>query len=115
MAHFAEIDENNKVLRVLVISNEFEKEGEKYLSKTLKLGGRWIQTSYNNNLRGKFAGAGDIYLEEFDRFIPPSPYPSWTLDADFAWQPPKKYPEDGKMYKWDEANLEWILNETLAE
>lgn len=70
MAHFAEIDENNTVLRVLVVPNEFESKGEKYLSKDLGLAGRWIQTSYNANIRGKFAGIGDIYNEELDVFEP---------------------------------------------
>lgn len=69
MAHFAEIDKDNKVIRVLVVSNDYEKDGEKYLSKTLGLGGRWIQTSYNANFRGKFAGVGDTYSEELDEFI----------------------------------------------
>lgn len=70
MAHFAEIDENNSVLRVLVVPDDFEKDGQKYLSKTLGLGGTWIQTSYNAKIRGKFAGIGDIYNAELDIFEP---------------------------------------------
>lgn len=69
MAHFAEIDKENKVIRVLVIDNAFEKDGEKYLSKTLGLGGKWIQTSYNGNIRGKYAGIGDTYDPLNDVFI----------------------------------------------
>jgi hypothetical protein len=68
MAHFAEIDKENKVVRVLLIPDEFEKTGDKYLSKTLGLGGKWIQTSYNSKIREKFAGIGDTYNEELDVF-----------------------------------------------
>lgn len=71
MAHFAEIDENNKVIRVLVVDNEFENEGEDYLANQLGLGGRWIQTSYNAKFRGKFAGIGDVYDVKKDMFISP--------------------------------------------
>lgn len=69
MAHFAEIDDNNFVVRVLVVPDEQELRGEKYLSEDLKLGGRWIQTSYNHKIRGKFAGIGDFYDEGLDIFI----------------------------------------------
>lgn len=67
MAHFAEI-ENGKVVRVLVVANEFEAQGQDYLANQLGLGGTWIQTSYNGNIRGKFAGIGDIYDEATDTF-----------------------------------------------
>ena len=69
MAHFAEIDENNIVLRVLVVANEQEHRGQEFLAQDLGLGGTWIQTSYNNNFRGKFAGIGDFYDSEKDIFI----------------------------------------------
>jgi len=71
MAHFAEIDSNNTVLRVLVIPNEVEERGQDYLAKDLNLGGTWIQTSYNANIRGKYAAIGDIYDKEADVFISP--------------------------------------------
>ena len=75
MAHFAEIDSENKVLRVLVVPNNQEHRGQEYLANDLNLGGRWIQTSYNGKIRGKFAGVGDIYDEKTDSFIPaPLPY-----------------------------------------
>jgi len=74
MAHFAEIDENNIVVRVLVVPDKFESDGENYLANQLGLGGRWIQTSYNNKIRGKFAGLGDSYDETNDVFVAtPSP------------------------------------------
>lgn len=71
MAHFAEIDENNVVLRVLVVDNEHEDNGQHFLAETLGLGGTWKQTSYNASMRGKFAGVGDIYDPELDEFITP--------------------------------------------
>ena len=69
MAHFAEIDKDGNVLRVVVVDNEHEKRGQTYLAKDLGLGGDWIQTSYNHKFRGKFAGIGDIYDKENDIFI----------------------------------------------
>jgi hypothetical protein len=61
MAHFAEIDSNNKVLRVLVVDNSQESRGQDFLANDLGLGGTWIQTSYNANFGGKFAGTGDTW------------------------------------------------------
>lgn len=71
MAHFAEVDENNKVLRVLVVDNSLEDVGQEFLAITLGLGGTWIQTSYNGNFRGKFAGIGDTYDPIADVFTAP--------------------------------------------
>jgi hypothetical protein len=72
MAHFAEIDSNNKVLRVLVVDNSQEHRGQDFLANELGLGGTWIQTSYNNNFRGKYAGIGDVYDPDKDIFITPT-------------------------------------------
>lgn len=72
MAHFAEIDKDNKVVRVLVVDNEYENDGQNYLANTLNLGGTWVQTSYNSNFRGKYAGVGDVYDQVTDVFIPPT-------------------------------------------
>ena len=72
MAHFAEIGPGNVVKRVVVVDNSEEHRGEEFLSKDLGLGGRWIQTSYNNNFRNKFAGIGDIYDENQDIFYTPA-------------------------------------------
>jgi len=69
MAHFAEIDQNNIVLRVLVIDNEHETRGQEFLANDLGLGGIWVQTSYNANIRGKFAGVGDFYDKAKDVFV----------------------------------------------
>lgn len=106
MAHFAEIDTNNVVVRVLVVPDEQESRGQDYLANDLSLGGRWIQTSYNNNIRKQYAGIGFTYDESADVFIAPQPFPSWTLNSDHDWQPPVPRPTDGEYY-WDESNGRW--------
>lgn len=68
MAHFAEINNENIVLRVLVVPDDQEHRGQEFLANDLKLGGRWIQCSYNNNIRGVFPGPGFIYDPEQDIF-----------------------------------------------
>lgn len=108
MAHFAEIDSNNNVLRVLVIDNSQEHRGQEYLANDLGLGGTWIQTSYNGNIRGKFAGAGDVYNPTLDRFETAQPYPSWIANGLGGWNAPTPYPKDGKMYLWDEPTKAWV-------
>jgi hypothetical protein len=90
MAHWAELDENNVVLRVTVGSNDEPDEGYGWLIENL--GGRWVQTSYNGNFRKKFAGIGDTYHEEGDVFIVPQPFPSWSLDENYDWQAPVPKP-----------------------
>jgi hypothetical protein len=71
MAHFAQIDENNIVVSVLVVPDSEEHRGQEYLAEDLNLGGRWIQTSYNSRIRGSFASIGHTYDEDLDEFIPP--------------------------------------------
>jgi hypothetical protein len=107
MAHFAEIDSNNVVLRVLVVADEHEHRGQEFLVNDCQLGGTWIQTSYNSNIRGKFAGIGDTYDAVNDRFISKQPYPSWLLDVDFNWQAPVAMPTDDKSYDWNEDTQSW--------
>jgi hypothetical protein len=108
MAHFAEIDKDNKVLRVVVVSNEFEDDGQNYLANVVGLGGTWIQTSYNGNFRGVYAGIDYIYNKEEDIFVTPQRYPSWTRDGS-NWVPPVPMPiEKGKVFDWDEATLSWV-------
>lgn len=107
MSHFAQINENNKVLQVLVGDNNLPDEGLSFFEDTF--GGRWVQTSYNGNFRKNFAGIGYTYDETLDAFIPPKPYDSWILDEDIClWQPPKPYPQDGKVYKWDADLGDWV-------
>ena len=114
MAHFAELDENNVVKRVIVVDNkdtadangnEIESIGVAFCQKLL--GGNWKQTSYNGNLRKNYAGAGYTYNADINAFVAPKPYPSWTLDADAQWQAPVPMPQNGKMYSWDEAAQAW--------
>jgi hypothetical protein len=114
MAHFAELDANNVVLRVIVVDNKdtadasgVEKEhiGAAFCERLF--GGNWKQTSYNGNIRKNYAGAGFTYNSVRDAFIPPQPYPSWTLDDDANWQPPVAMPTDGGRYSWNEANQAW--------
>jgi hypothetical protein len=110
MAHFAELDENNIVLRVLVIDDSVEHDGENWCHNTF--GGRWKQTSYNNRIRKQYAGIGYYYDEENDVFIGTQPFPSWVLDSNFDWQPPVSYPvveQDSRTYYiWNEETLSWI-------
>ena len=82
MAHFAEIDNNNTVVRVLVVDNSLEHRGADFLANDLGLGGTWIQTSYNNNIRKNYAGIGYTYDATRDAFIPPKVncHPEETLD-----------------------------------
>lgn len=88
MAHFAELDENNKVLRVLVVDNVNEDRGAEYLAVDCGLGGRWIQTSYNANIRGKFAGIGDTYDEANDIFVAPEPVVENIIDGEIVPETP---------------------------
>lgn len=67
MAHWAELDENNIVMRVIVTSNDDPNEGYDWIMENL--GGRWVQTSFNANFRGKFAGPGDRYIPSSDIFV----------------------------------------------
>jgi len=115
MAHFAEIDDNNTVLRVLVISDDEEHRGHEFLSADLGLGGTWIQTSYNDNIRANYAGAGGTYDPGNDVFLDPKPYDNWVLDDRFQWVPPVPKPDDG-LWSWDQENSEWIeLEEVFDE
>jgi hypothetical protein len=106
MAHFAKI-ENNIVTNIVVIDNQYEEDGEAYLN-SIGLDGTWIQTSYNKNIRGKFAGLGDVYNSQKDRFEPARPYVSWIWNEElYTWQAPKPYPTDGRGYQWNEEIQNW--------
>jgi hypothetical protein len=119
MAHWAEINEDNIVTRVLVGDNNDPAGDEGYQWLLDNLGGKWVKTSYNTvagqhtlggtPLRGNYAGIGFIYDEELDAFYAPKPFASWTLDTTkFIWEAPKAYPTDGKFYTWDEEDQNWI-------
>ena len=110
MAHFAEINDMLQVVRVLVVSNSQEHRGQDFLANDLGLGGRWIQTSYNGNIRKNFASVGMSYNESLDAFIPEKPFNSWVLNEfTCLWEAPIPYPEDGNVYVWSEINKEWVL------
>jgi hypothetical protein len=90
MAHFAEIDQNNTVLRVLVVDNSLEDRGADFLANDLGLGGTWIQTSYNGKIRYNFAAIDYTYDPDADAFIAPKPicgHPELTLNtSNYCWQ-----------------------------
>ena len=109
MSHWAEIDNNNIVVRVLVGDNNLADEGEAFMKS---LGGTWIKTSYNSTIRKNFAGIGYTYDEERDAFYTTQPFPSWSLNEDTCiWEAPIPMPEDGKIYKWSEKLKKWIIIE----
>jgi hypothetical protein len=119
MAHFAEIDESNTVVRVLVVPDAQEGRGQEYLADDLGLGGTWKKTSYNTQggvhalggtpYRKNYAGIGYTFDAAKDAFIAPKPYASWVLDeATCTWQAPVAMPNDDKIYRWDEETTNWI-------
>ena len=117
MAHFAELDNNNVVLRVVVVGNDCVPsdehiDGETWCINFFK-GGTWKQTSYNNNFRKQYAGIGYTYDAAKNKFISPQPYASWSLDANDDWQAPVTYPTDitDKFISWDEAGQKWTAKD----
>ena len=118
MAHFAQINEQGIVTQVIVVANEelldngIESEAKGIAFCQSLFGGEWKQTSYNGNIRKNYAGAGYTYDSQRDAFIPPRPYPSWTLvESTCQWTAPVAMPADGKHYQWDEATLTWTALE----
>ena len=102
MSHFAEIDKDGIVLRVLVAEQSFINSG--LVGDSFN----WVQTSYNNNFRKNYAGKGYTYDKTRDAFYAPQPYPSWVLDEDTCqWGAPTAMPENGKDYIWDEDTTSW--------
>jgi hypothetical protein len=125
MAHFAEINDNNIVTKVIVVHNnelllgdtESETKGIDFCEGLF--GHRnWVQTSYNGNIRYNFAGVGYTWDSENDAFYAPQPYASWSLNEDYIWEAPVPYPDDAsadKVYEWDEDNLTWKVVELTIE
>ena len=119
MAHFAQLDENNIVTQVIVVSNEDIKDSigneneEVGIAFCKNLLGRdtiWKQTSYNNSIRKNYAGIGFTYDATRDAFIAPKPFNSWILnESTCIWESPVTYPNDGNMYAWDEETTSWLL------
>jgi len=125
MAHFAELDNNNVVLRVVVVGNDCvpsdeHVDGETWCINFFK-GGTWKQTSYNHNFRKQYAGIGYTYDAAKNKFISPQPHDSWALDANDDWQAPVTYPTittygsndplDTYLISWDEDNLRWTATD----
>jgi hypothetical protein len=118
--HFAEINSDNIVQRVIVAEQDFIDSG------AVGDASNWVQTSYNTRggvhyapnsqtpdegvaLRKNYAGIGYTYDASKDAFIVPQPFASWTLDDDTCqWNPPTAYPDDGKIYDWDEDTTSWV-------
>lgn len=132
MAHYARVNSENIVTHVTPIPNqiitdengvEHEYRGLSHLYTTIpdSANDRWIQTSYNNNFRVRYAGLGFIWNEQLNAFIPPKPYESWILNEEtFDWDAPVPVPElteeekeNGLIYLWDEENKQWILGNPL--
>lgn len=107
MANFAKINDSGIVEDVIAVDDAHEADGQKYINDVLGLDGRWIQTSFSGSFRKQFGGPGFTYDEEQDIFISPQPFPSWTLDENFDWIAPQEYPNDGKLYFWNNDSLSW--------
>jgi len=128
MAHFAELDSNNVVTRVVVVgndvttaagplgSNDMHVDGETWCVNFFK-GGNWKQTSYNANFRKQYCGKGYTFDSAKNKFISPQPFPSWTLDENDDWQSPVTTPndtgtaEDPRFISWDEPGQKWTATD----
>ena len=134
MAHFAQLDSDNVVTQVIVVSNddtsdsngvEVESIGVAFCQKLLGATTNWKQTSYNSNMRGNYAGIGYTFMSgvatlgvgSTDVFVPQKPYASWTLSTTAAeWEPPstpgaapaltEEERTAGKYYVWNESNYQ---------
>lgn len=127
MAHYAFIDENYKVVEVIVGKDESNFDWERHYGDIRGMlckrtsrntfGGIHVNQEtglpsedQSNSFRKNFAGIGYTYDAQLDAFIPPKPFNSWTLDEDTClWNPPVSAPTDGGFYNWDEASKQWIL------
>ena len=139
MAHFAQLDENNVVTQVIVVANEdtadsngveTESIGVAFCQKLLGASTNWKQTSYNGNIRTRYAGIGFSYDAGLDAFISPKPYDSWTLDSSTKdWKSPigdapaltDEEKADNKVYLWDESVYQgdntkgWVLRSPTGD
>lgn len=112
MAHYAFLNDDNIVIAVIPGRNEDEvvdgvSDWEQFYGDLH--GARCVRTSYNGNIRARFAGIGYTYDEQRDVFIAPQPFPSWTLnEATTEWEAPQPMPTDGGLYLWDEDTLSWL-------
>jgi hypothetical protein len=117
MAHYAFLNENNIVTEVIPGRDEWEvvdgiTDWEQAYGEIR--GQVCKRTSYNNNIRGTYAGIGYYYNADEDIFVAPQPFPSWTRNGSF-WEAPTPYPTDGLMYCWVEADLNWQVVEHTTD
>lgn len=117
MAQYAEVSDDNIVINVWFVEdniitdgngNEVEELGSQHLRNCINENGRFIRTSQSGAYRGKFAGFRDNYDEAADVFYSERPYPSWTLDSNFGWNPPVEHPAGDIPYAWNEDTKEWF-------
>jgi hypothetical protein len=131
MAHFAEIDENNTVIKVVVVADadtadedgtEVESIGVAFLQSMFGADTAWVQTSWNGRIRNRFTGPGATWDASRDAFIDPQPFPSWVLDeATTEWHPPTPRPDETRtgehegvefeypvLFQWDEDTTSWV-------
>jgi hypothetical protein len=128
MAHFAQIDSDNIVTQVIVVDNSDapnEAAGIAFCQNLLGAGTNWVQTSYNDNIRFRYAGTGMKYDSTNDVFYEQQPYPSWGLNTStWAWDAPVALPDDAGVddvdnpteyvsYDWDEGSTTWT-NRTVV-
>lgn len=114
MAHFAKLDNENKVIEVHVVANEAlnpvdeEASGIAFLTEWSGGYTNWKQTSYNGSFRKNYAGVDYTYDTLRDAFIPPKPFNSWTLNEETCqWESLVPKPTDEKIYYWSEDDLNW--------
>lgn len=128
MAHFVELDDNNTVIRGVVVNNqvilneqgqESEELGIAFCRSLYGQDTIWKQTSYNGNFRKHYAGFGYTYNETLDAFVPPKPFPCFTLNEETClWEPPVPMPTEkpeNSYYQWNEEKLNWDLIEIPVE
>jgi len=123
MAHFAQLDGTSTVTQVIVVNNdvidnlpfpESEPPGIEFCQSLYGADTLWKQTSYSSSFRVHYAGIGFVYDPVLDAFIPPKPYPSWLLNTvTCEWEPPVPYPNDGRVYYWDETTQSLVLAESV--
>lgn len=118
MAHFAQLNNENIVVNVIVVhnnelldehGNEIEQKGIDFCTFLFGQDTKWVQTSYNSTFRKNYASLGGAYDKELDAFIPLKPYASWILnETSCRWEAPVPMPNDKKLYRWDEPSFSWI-------
>lgn len=121
MAHFAQLNENNVVIQVIVVNNEVlldqngveqEQIGIDFCKSLFGEETIWKQTSYNSTFRKNFAGIGYEYSVLFDGFISPKPFDSWSLNENTCqWEAPINMPNDGNSYYWSEESHQWLTTD----